>query len=77
VTRTRGCNQGDEIYYEEPKGSQIREILRRNGYSLHNSVEFDDWYLIDMLISAFPMSALHPKLVQRDLIILNNNLINY
>lgn len=34
-----------EHAYEEPKRSQIRELLEANGYRLARSVFWDDWYL--------------------------------
>ena len=43
-----------EHNFEEPKRSQIRSILKRNGYRLHKKVEFDDWYMKEMYIPAFP-----------------------
>ena len=38
---------------EEPKRSNIHNILRSNGYSLDRQVDFDDWY-INKIYVPFP-----------------------
>lgn len=35
---------------EEPKRTNIRAILERNGYSLAKEVHFDDWYLNNIFV---------------------------
>ena len=42
-----------EHNWEEPKRSQIRAILNKNGYKLYRKVEFDDWYMNEMFLPAF------------------------
>ena len=42
-----------EHNYEEPKRSNIRNILSSNGYSLESQVDFDDWYINNIYVS-FP-----------------------
>ena len=34
-----------EHNFEEPKRTQIRELLERHGYRIALSIQFDDWYL--------------------------------
>lgn len=41
---------------EEPKRSEMRAILERNGYSLYKAVHFDDWYLKDDYIPAISVA---------------------
>lgn len=36
-----------EHNFEEPKRSQIRNLLRENGYIFVKSVSVDDWYILD------------------------------
>ena len=45
-----------EHNFEEPKRSEMRAILGRNGYSLFKSVDFDDWYLKDDYIPAISVA---------------------
>ena len=45
-----------EHNHEEPKRSEMRAVLRRNGYSHYKAVEFDDWYLKDDYMPAMSLA---------------------
>ena len=49
---------------EEPKRSQIRSILSKNGYRFHKSAGLDDWYMNDMYVPAFPKAHESKHLVE-------------
>lgn len=45
---------------EEPKRSNIRGILEKNGYTLEKEVDFDDWYLNNMFVPMYGKRAVAP-----------------
>lgn len=45
-----------EHNFEEPKRSEIRAILRKNGYRLYRKVQVDDWYMNNDYLPALPLA---------------------